>query len=154
MRKLNATAIVTPPIWMKRGLPCRIMRTIGAQSPETGGILLGPVGSDVITDYCFDEGARCTGATYAPDYLTLQRKMNEHWLPSGIDMKGFVHSHPGGYDRLSTGDLRYISRLLAKNRDMRVFAAPIVIPEQFRMRAIVVLHDHPDQPQFTQFRFF
>jgi proteasome lid subunit RPN8/RPN11 len=153
-RENDNVTTAAPPIWMKRGLACRIMHTIGALPPESGGILLGPVGSDLVTDFYFDASARCTGATYAPDHLTLQRKMCEHWLPNGLDMKGFAHSHPGGFDRLSEGDLRYIGRLLAKNPDMNVFAAPIIVPEQFRVRAIVVLRDRPDQPRLTHFRFF
>jgi len=83
--------------------------------------------------------ASCSGATYTPDHVTLRRRMKEVWLPARLDMKGFVHSHPGEFDRLSHGDLVYIRRLLDKNPDMSVFTAPIVIPESFRLRTIVVL---------------
>src|SRR6266496_649312 len=130
-----------PPIWMSRHVRCQIMCTIGARRPETGGILLGPIGSNDITDFYFDATASCSGATYTPDYVTLRRKMQEGWMPAGLDMKGFVHSHPGEFDRLSHGDLAYIRRLLERNLDMSVFAAPIVIPQVFRLRAIVVLAD-------------
>ena len=128
-----------PPIRMRRQVVCHIMCTIGARRPETGGILLGPVGADAITDFYFDATASCSGATYAPDYATLRRKMKDEWVPAGIDMKGFAHSHPGRFDRLSHGDMLYIRRLLEINNDMSVFAAPIIIPNEFRLQAIVVL---------------
>jgi proteasome lid subunit RPN8/RPN11 len=143
-----------PPIWMSRHVRCAILCTIGARRPETGGILLGPVGSDDVTDFYFDATAACSGATYTPDHLTLSRKMKEEWLPAGLDMKGFTHSHPGGFDRLSGGDLIYIRRLLERNPDMRVFAAPIVIPHAFRLQAIVVLADQPDVQRPTNLQLF
>jgi hypothetical protein len=77
--------------------------------------------------------------------------MREEWLPAGIDMKGFCHSHPGRTERLSAGDMQYIGRLLAINPDMRIFAAPIVLPHEFRMRAYVVLSDQPTVQHATHF---
>ena len=151
MRKQAKRAVRVPAISMDRSVHCRIMSSIGAQKPETGGILLGPVGSDRITDFYFDASGACSGATYTPDHVALRRKMKEEWLPAGIDMKGFVHSHPGNFDRLSDGDLTYIRRLLAKNPDMGVFAAPIVIPQAFLMRAIVVLASEPTIQRATTF---
>jgi len=119
----------------------QIMNTVGARLPETGGILLGPVGSEEVTGFHFDTGGSRSSVTYSPDHVTLRRLMRDEWLPSGIDMKGFAHSHPGVYDRLSGEDLRYIHRLLIANDDMRFFAAPLVIPKQFRMRPFVVMRD-------------
>jgi proteasome lid subunit RPN8/RPN11 len=151
VRKQNAVPTV-PPLRIRKDLLCQIMRTIGALAPESGGILLGPVGSNDITDFFFDSGGRCTGGTYSPDHVTLQCMMRDEWLPAGIDFKGFVHSHPGGFDRLSAGDLRYIHRLLEKNPDMSGFAAPIVIPQQFRIRAWVVLRTQPTIARPTCFK--
>jgi len=137
------TKVSIPPIWMNRRVMCQIMCTIGARPAETGGILLGPIGSSVITAFHFDQSASCSGVTYSPDHLTLRRMMQEAWLPAGVDMKGFVHSHPGSFDRLSEGDMIYIRRLLEKNPDMTSFAAPIVIPGAFRLRPIIVLSSQP-----------
>lgn len=156
MDRFNTTSLgpPVPPLRMSRHAHCRIMCTIGGRRPETGGILLGPIRGDEVTDFYFDATAACSGATYTPDYLTLRRKMQEEWIPAGVDMKGFVHSHPGGFDRLSLGDLVYVRRLLAKNPDMKVFAAPIVIPEAFRLQAMVVLAEHPDLPRRTRLELF
>lgn len=151
---VTESTVPISPISMSRHVHCAIMCTIGARRPETGGVLLGPISGNEITDFYFDASASCSGATYTPDHVTLGRKMREEWVPAGIDMKGFVHSHPGGFDRLSAGDLAYICRLLDKNPDMPVFAAPIVIPEAFRLRAIVVLRDRPDVQRPTTLRLF
>jgi hypothetical protein len=141
-----------PPITMNRHVVCKIMSSIGACMPETGGILLGPIGSSDITDFFFDAGAQCSGVTYTPDISTLRHKMQTEWIPAGLDMKGFCHSHPGQFDLLSGGDLVYIRRLLEKNPDIKAFAAPIVIPREFRLRPIVVLQERPDVQRTTTLR--
>jgi proteasome lid subunit RPN8/RPN11 len=143
-----------PQIAISKHAVCKIMSTIGTRAPETGGILLGPIGSSDITDFYFDASGQCTGATYSPDHLTLRKKMQEEWLPAGLDFKGFCHSHPGNFDRLSAGDLHYIHRLLDKNPDIKAFAAPIVIPKEFRLRAIVVLREEPNVQRATTLRIF
>ena len=132
-----------PELRMAHAAFCDILNTVGSLAPETGGILLGPVGSNDVTDFHFDDTASCSGATYSPDHESLQRKMNNEWLPAGVDMKGFCHSHPGNLDRLTSGDMAYIQRLLAANGDMDMFAAPIVIPEAFRLCPLVVLREDP-----------
>ena len=41
-----------------------ILYSIGSRAPETGGILLGPVGSNnAVTDYYFDHSADCSGGS-------------------------------------------------------------------------------------------
>jgi proteasome lid subunit RPN8/RPN11 len=132
-----------PQMRMSKAVHTEIVFSICSRPPETGGLLLGPIGSNDITDFFFDKGADSTGATYSPDHITLNKKMKEEWMPSGNDMKGFVHSHPGKFDCLSHGDLEYISRLLAKNEDMDIFFAPIVIPSEYRIRPLAVLRDNP-----------
>ena len=120
-----------------------ILCTIGRRRPETGGLLLGPVDRCIVTHFHFDDGADCTGSTYTPDYAALRTLMQGVWLPAGLDMKGFVHSHPPGLNRLSSGDLAYIRRLLAANTDMEVFLAPLVLPESFQFCPIVVERRDP-----------
>jgi len=123
-----------------------IMRTIGARDPESGGILLGPIGRPEVTDFYFDPKGTCTGATYTPHHQSLRRMMREEWMPAGIDLKGFVHSHPRGARSLSPGDLSYIGRLLRANPDMDRFVAPVVFPHEFRMQVFVVLAEAPRTP--------
>ncbi len=138
-----SAAFESPALYMTYEAYQSVMRSVASRPAETGGILLGPIDSDEVTGFYFDGSADCTGGTYSPNHPVLVSKMKSEWVPSGLDMKGFVHSHPGDYARLSPGDLVYIERLLAINPDMGVFAAPIVIPHQFRMQPIVVLREAP-----------
>ena len=132
-----------PVFKMRSEVYREILYTIGAYPAETGGILLGPIGSNDVTDFFFDNSARCSRATYSPDHVTLSRKLKEEWMPSGIDFKGFVHSHPRTFDRLSFGDMVYIRRLLEINPDMDMFVAPIILPHEYSMRPLVVLKETP-----------
>jgi len=143
-----------PVVKISRNVCKNILNTIGSQQPESGGILLGPIGSNDVTDFFFDNRGSCTGISYSPDCTTLKQKMKAEWLPAGIDMKGFVHSHPGRLDGLSVGDMTYINRLLDINDDMAMFIAPIVIPQEFRMRPIVVLRDKPRVPREARLDVF
>ena len=130
------------------------MLSIVSRPPETGGILLGPIGTDEVTKFFFDNGAKRSAASYSPDYVGLSRMMKEEWLPAGIDMKGFAHSHPGHHDWLTAGDLAYIARLLIINDDMTMFVAPLVIPAEFRIRPIVVMRETPGLAQEASLVFF
>lgn len=121
-----------------------IFFTVGTKPAESGGILLGPIGSNDITDFFFDVGGTCTHASYSPDCITLSKKLKNEWIPNGLDFKGFCHSHPGRLDHPTEADLRYIRRLLQINDDMDVFYAPIVIPSEFRLRSYAVLKNDPD----------
>jgi len=141
---------------MRMAIPAyqRMMETIASRRPESGGLLLGPIGSSEITDFFFDAGGTCTNATYTPDHVTLQRLMREVWIPNGLDMKGFAHSHPAGFDRLSAGDIDYVGRLLRKNADMEVFSAPIILPQAFRIVPYVVLRAAPRTPVRARLTLF
>ena len=143
-----------PIVKISRSVCKDILFTIGSQQPESGGILLGPVGSNEVTDFFFDSRGSCTRSSYSPDHVTLMRKMKEEWLPAGIDMKGFVHSHPNRLDSLTAGDMIYINRLLDINDDMTMFIAPIVIPQEFRMRPIVIRRDKPRIPREARLDVF
>lgn len=147
-------ASVLPELRIEKIVYRCIMLTIASQPPETGGILLGPIDSDDVTDFYFDSTALSTGATYSPDHITLNKMMKEQWLPNGIDMKGFVHSHPRGVDRLSSGDLTYIARLLKSNDDMEFFAAPVVLPDQYRMCPFVVNRHAPKKSLAAKLTLF
>ena len=143
-----------PPIMISRHALCAIWCSVGGRPAESGGILLGPIGTDRITDFYFDASAQCTRGSYSPDHPTLRRKMQEQWMPAGLDMRGFCHSHPAHIDELSGGDLEYIGRLLARNTDMSFFAAPIILPGHFRFCPIVVLRGQPKVQLATTLSIF
>lgn len=137
------SCVVKPEVNMTRRAFEKVLSALCSVAPESGGILLGPVGTNDIIDFYHDYGANVTHTSYSPDHITLSRKMANDWLPQGIDMKGFIHSHPGRLDTLTIPDLQYIKRLLEINPDMPMFVAPIVIPHEFRMRMMVVFRDNP-----------
>lgn len=132
----------------------KAMLAICSRPAESGGLLLGQVGTNDVCDFFFDAGGNFTGASYSPDYVTLNKKLKEEWIPAGIDYKGVVHSHPGSLDTLTDEDLIYIQRLLKANSDMPMFIAPIIIPPEFRMRAMVVFRDNPGIAVEARINFF
>lgn len=136
---------------IKRKTLNELMNQIAYKPAESGGILLGPIGTNDITNFYFDQVGICTNNRYTPDYKTLNRKMKEEWLPAGLDMKGFVHSHPGNLDSLTAGDMSYIKKLLSNNPDMNLFVAPIVLPYHRAIRAHVVTRDKINYPQQAYF---
>lgn len=114
---------------------------------EAGGVLLGPVGESLLTQFYADEGGACTASTYTPDARSLNRHLEDEWNPAGLELKGFAHSHPAGVSNLSDGDIDYIARLLERNPHWRIFVAPIVLPEAFRLIPYIVYPDQPRSPR-------
>jgi proteasome lid subunit RPN8/RPN11 len=132
----------------------KTMLAICSRPPESGGLLLGQVGTNDVCDFFFDVNGSVTPASYSPDYKTLNKKLKEEWIPSGLDYKGVCHSHPGRLDTLTLEDLMYIQRLLKANADMELFIAPVIIPPEFRMRMLVVFRDNPGVAVEARINFF
>lgn len=132
----------------------KTLTDLSSRPAEAGGILLGPIGASDITAFHFDTSARCSGGSYTPDHVTLNTLLREVWIPAGIDFKGVAHSHPRGYDRLSPGDLANIRRQLARNEDLDFFAAPIVLPSEYRLCPFIVTRDRPDRPVLADLVLF
>lgn len=130
------------------------MHKLSSGPVECGGILLGPANSNAITHFYFDRGGSCTGNSYSPDHKTLNRKLRQQWRSAGLDIKGFAHSHPGNLDRLTSGDISYIKRLLDKNPQMSMFVAPIVLPYQKSIHPVVVSRDKRNGIQKGYFELF
>ena len=139
---------------MAQSAHASMMQSLLERPSEAGGLLLGPIGTNEITAFYFDAHAECSGARYTPDHVTLNKLLREVWIPSGIDFKGFAHSHPPCCAWLSAGDMRYIKRLLIKNDDMEVFAAPIVLPTEFQVCPFVVTREDPNRAQLAQLVLF
>jgi proteasome lid subunit RPN8/RPN11 len=104
----------------------QIAQTVGSLKAEEGGALGWRENEDVVRYFRFDGTARSTGATYSPDYDTLNKMFRQHWNPDGIRLAGFVHSHPPGCAHPSAGDLLYAERILAAIADMPYLVLPIV----------------------------
>jgi molybdopterin/thiamine biosynthesis adenylyltransferase/proteasome lid subunit RPN8/RPN11 len=102
-----------------------IEEAIALHPPERGGALLGPVGQPMITAFIYDNIAQTTGSTYHPSPQLTQR-VQELELRQGLEFKGVIHSHPGGFDRPSGFDEDAILEGLNLNPHIPCFFAPII----------------------------
>jgi proteasome lid subunit RPN8/RPN11 len=100
---------------------------IGDVTAEHGGVLGGSRDDGIVQAFHFDGSARRSSATYSPDTASLKRLFAEDWNPRGINVLGFVHSHPPGVARPSGGDLIYAERILSANPSLARLLLPIVV---------------------------
>jgi proteasome lid subunit RPN8/RPN11 len=108
-----------------------IERDIARHQPERGGALLGIAGKPIITHFILDSQGVTSGASYFPSpQLTQQVQQLE--LTQGLEFKGVIHSHPGGFDRPSGPDEEAILEGLNINPHLEFFVAPIVTLIQSR----------------------
>ena len=117
-----------------------IRKTIGTLPPESGGLLAGSRKTGVITYFHFDARAKCSSVGYSPDTVTINRllvKLNAE----GMDMMGFVHSHPAGLHYPSGGDKYYCRKIFAANPELPFLIIPIVnssaTGSPFRIRVFI-----------------
>lgn len=122
-----------------------IYLTIGSRPAESGGPIGGSRASGVVTHFHFDRSAAQTGSTYSPDYQLLNQLFADDWNPNGINLLGFVHSHPPGFRQPSGGDLDYAKRILEAVPELHGLYLPIVITEPdtgcFEIFPFVALRD-------------
>ncbi|WP_460359296.1 ThiF family adenylyltransferase [Mycobacterium sp. ZZG] len=112
-RRITPADLTGPePLYVTREVMGEIEATVGAMPAEQGGMFGGTRARGVVAHYKFDDSARRTQATYSPDTKMLNSFLRETWNPAGIDFLGFVHSHPRGMWRPSTGDRVYAERIL------------------------------------------
>ena len=104
----------------------QIIRHIGAAHAEQGGALGGLSRRGVVDHFYFDHSSQTSGATYTPDKDTVNRVFKEQWNPAGINLRGFVHSHPGSHGVPSPGDLQYAARILDYIEELPQLLLPIV----------------------------
>lgn len=106
-----------------------VLRDIGeyiaTHAPERGGVLYGPPGYDLITNFEYDSDAETTSVTYVPSANIVQRVADVE-EKSDLKFKGVIHSHPEGYSVLSSGDEIAACELLTANPHLSTFYMPIV----------------------------
>jgi molybdopterin/thiamine biosynthesis adenylyltransferase/proteasome lid subunit RPN8/RPN11 len=103
----------------------QISDTIGRLPAESGGILGSGDGGKTIDRYYFDRTARTGAGTYSPDTEVLNRVIAE-WNRDGIELVGFIHSHPEGFHLPSTGDRKYVLAIMEALDMHDRFFIPIV----------------------------
>ena len=110
--------------------PCylELMAELAGKPPEKAGMLFGPTNDkSLITHFCPDEDGQSTSITFTIDGDFVNKKIRL-FKEVDMEMKGIAHSHPAYFDRLSSGDLAYLDRLLGnpKNRNIGRIYMPIV----------------------------
>ncbi|MBI2806066.1 MAG: Mov34/MPN/PAD-1 family protein [Planctomycetes bacterium] len=115
-----------PSIRMLQAPYLDIMRHLASVPHEAGGALIGLKGSPVVTHYVPDKNGKATAASFTLDAAGLNRVL-KRMLECGLDCKGLVHSHPPGCGQPSSGDLAYVRKSFAneKNKDLKEFLLPI-----------------------------
>lgn len=115
-----------PTIQMTQAVYSRVLGHLLRTPPEAGGALVGPRDCELVTHYLPNQG-ESTEVSFTLDHKTLNRQLAA-LREAGLDVKGLVHSHPTGAHSPSSGDRRYLERLLGnpKNQDATAFAFPIV----------------------------
>ena len=125
-RRLEPGDLAGPePVYVTNTVLRQIETTVGAMRAEQGGMLGGRRARGTVTDYQFDADALRTSATYTPTTAMLNALLREDWNPSGVDLLGFVHSHPRGFWRPSNGDRIYAERILEAIPGMDRLLLPI-----------------------------
>ena len=118
-----------PILKMTEAVVREIYRTIGKRPAEFGGALGGDRETGLITHFQFDDAASRTGATYSPNTDFLNKLFADDWNPKGINLLGFVHSHPRGFRHPSGGDLYYAHQILTAIPELPQLFLPIVMSE-------------------------
>jgi proteasome lid subunit RPN8/RPN11 len=138
---LNASA----PVVFTAEVLMKIEKTVGSLPAETGGPLGGTRGSGGVEHFHLDETSARTAVTYYPDYKAINTLMRMEWNPAGINLLGFIHSHPKGAVRPSRPDLDYATRILAGIPELDRLLLPIAQTKpdtgEFSLRGYAAVRD-------------
>ena len=119
-----------------------IFDSVGKFPAETGGLLGGDRQNYAVEHFHFDTKAQRSTVTYSPNTETLNKLLSSDWDLRGIEVLGFIHSHPSSVIRPSTGDLIYARRILSALPNMPYMLMPIVQPgignQNYRVHAYAV----------------
>lgn len=117
------------PLRITREVFKDIHSTIGSYPAEQGGVLGGNREDEIVKNFYYDQSARRTSMTYSPDSEFLNKLFKKQWNPKGINLLGFVHSHPPSLRHPSSGDIKYAQNILSAIPELDRLLLPIVISE-------------------------
>jgi hypothetical protein len=115
--------------------------------------MLGRDPDGVVRHFEPDLSARCTSVAYDPNIDHLNKVIKTNWKPNQIEFCGFVHSHPGGYARLSGADHWYAGEILACFKKLPYLWLPIVLSRpdagRFQFLPFVAFPDTTDRKKIS-----
>lgn len=112
-----------------------IVTSVGSRVPESGGALMGPRATSLVTRFVFDPDADTTAASYVPSRaLQTEVQRLERNNPSLV-FKGILHSHPGGMNHPSGMDERSFNDYLSENVGLAALHAVIATFHDSRLDA-------------------
>lgn len=112
-------------IYISKSVYDSIINVLGREKPELGGMLGYTRKQDYIDTFVFDVNAAVDYAEYTPNIDYLNQVIEEDWYENDISLAGFVHSHPGDFNRLSYADIEYAQRIM-QAFNMNYIFMPIV----------------------------
>ncbi len=112
-------------VYMTQKVYDEIISVLGIKKPELGGMLGFTMDQDTIDTYVFDKAAKVNSVEYNPNIEYLQKIIENEWDKKHIFLGGFVHSHPGDFNRLSCADVEYAQRIM-EAFDLKYLFMPIV----------------------------
>jgi molybdopterin/thiamine biosynthesis adenylyltransferase/proteasome lid subunit RPN8/RPN11 len=102
-----------------------VRSTVGRFKPESGGALLGPRSSRSLSSFIFDEDASVSDVTYKVSAnLELAVNAAERQSPA-TQLKGILHSHPGGLSTPSSTDCQSFADYIEANDQLEDLVAVI-----------------------------
>ena len=126
IHRVHSRSGASSDLWMTPGAYSAIASTIGALPAEQGGPLGGDRRTGIVESFVLDTTAERGAAIYTPDTRRLNRLFKTDWNPRGVSLLGFIHSHPAGSTRPSTGDRKYARDLLTALPALDRLQLPIV----------------------------
>jgi len=103
-----------------------MLKTVGSLPAEAGGLLFGSRTDWVITKFLYDKDAETTCSTYSFNVGYLN-PMIDKLDDEGLQLLGFVHSHPPNAKRLSEPDKKYFLSQF-DNISVDKFLVPLMFP--------------------------
>jgi len=130
-----------------------MMQYLTTNPYERAVALIGPKDHDVVTHVLIDESGDASSSSFTLGHVLLNDRLKTY-VAAGLDAKGIAHSHPPGCNWPSLGDLTYVAKCFATDRQgmLTQFLLPIVVGN--RLFPYVVLRGDPRIPVVAQVILF
>jgi hypothetical protein len=127
----------------------QIMDQLAPLKPERGGMILGPDNQQFVSHFVLDDTGMGTGGSWTFGHKRLNEILKEY-LALGLDCKGFIHSHPPGYQSLSQQDVIEFGKDFRnpKHQDLDEIWLPIIVDGL--LYPYILYRNKPDQPVSAQ----